>query len=91
MNDKTLCLMPSGLPEIVNKPWKLVLRSHDLGGTNYETIALWNDEIAREVMEAGTISWLFGTPDWNDRYKKRQLEKARIMKEEAAKLEQANS
>lgn len=84
---RTLVIKPSGLPEKLNKPWRLVLRSHDLGGTDYETVALLDDVRAEEVVKAGTISWLFGEPDWAAREKQRQLEKARTLREEADWIE----
>ena len=87
---RTLCVKPSGLPEVKNRPWALVLRSHDLGGTDYETIAYMSDSIAREVVEAGDVSWLYGAPDWNDRARRRELERARGLREEAEKIETAN-
>lgn len=86
-----LCIKPSGLPESVNKPWSLVLRTHDLSGTSYRGIALLDDSTAQKVMEAGPISWLFGEPDWNERFRKRQIERARVMREEADKIEAANT
>lgn len=88
---RTLCIMGSGLPEAKNKPWSLVLRSHDLGGTDYQTIALLDDETAREVVEAGRVYWLYGEPDWDERFRKRQLEKARVLREEAAQIEARQS
>lgn len=85
---RSLCIKPSGLPEVKNRPWRLVLRNHDLGGTDYETVALLDDETAREVVEAGRVSWLY-TPDWDERYRLRALERARVMREEAEKIETA--
>lgn len=84
---RTLVIKPSGLPEVKNRPWRLVLRSHDLGGTDYETIALLDDDTASEVERAGAVSWLYGEPDWGDRDRKRALEKARVLREEAEKIE----
>lgn len=84
---RELVIKPSGLPEVKNKPWRLVLRSHDLSGTDYETIALLDDSTAAEVERAGAVTWLFGEPDWDDRDRKRALEKARVLREEAEKIE----
>ena len=81
---RTLCIKSSGLPEVHNKPWSLVLRKHDLSGTDYETIALLDDSTAREVIEAGAASWLYGEPDWDNRYRLRELERARVLREQAA-------
>lgn len=86
-----LFIKPSGLPEVKNKPWRLVLRSHDLSGTDYETLALLDDSTAQEVVAAGPAHWLYGEPDWNERHKKRELERARVIREQAAEIErQAN-
>ena len=91
MSDRTLVVMPSGLPEVKNRPWMLVFRSHDLSGTDYETIALLDDSAAREVVEIGNpgISWLYGAPDWDERSRRRELERARVLREEAQKIEDA--
>lgn len=88
---RNLCIKPSGLPEVKNRPWALVLRSHDLGGTDYQTIALLDDSTAQEVIEAGSVYWLFGEPDWDERDRKRALERARVLREEAEKIEAANA
>lgn len=87
---RTLVIKPSGLPEAANKPWSLVLRSHDLGSTDYEMVALMTDTIAEEVADAGQVPWLYGTPDWDERHRLRQLERARVLREEAAAIEAAN-
>lgn len=88
---RTLVIKPSGLPELKNRPWRLVLRQHDLGGVDYETVALLTDYTAVEIVEAsgGMIKWLYGEPDWALRERTRALEKARVMHEEAAKIEAA--
>lgn len=85
---RTLVIKPSGLPEERNQPWSLCLRQHDLGGTDYERIALLTDDQAREVIDVshGTITWLYGTPDWNERLKARMLEEARKLEERAQKI-----
>ena len=83
--------MPSGLPDASSRPWKLVLRQHDLGGTDYETICYMTDSIALEVIEAGAVYWIFGPPDWDERARRRALEKARVLREEAGKIEAANA
>lgn len=91
MSDRTLQLKPSGLPEVKNRPWALVLRSHDLSGTEYETIALLTDETAEEVQTVSRygIHWTYGNPDWDERERKRKLERVRVMREEADKIEAA--
>lgn len=90
---RTLIVRPSGLPEVKNKPWVLQLRSHGLGGTDYQSLLYMSDELAREVVEVGypNITWLFGEPDWNERHRKRELERARVLREEATKIEMKNS
>lgn len=87
---RSLEVMPSGLPESKNKPWALVFRSHDLSGTDYETIAYLSDDRAQELVECRIVSWLYGEPDWADRARKRELERARVLREEADKIEAAN-
>lgn len=84
---RTLVLKPSGLAEVKNKPWALVLRSHDLGGTDYEAIAYLDDSTAQEVYDAGRATWLYGKPDWDERSRKRDLEHARLLREEASIIE----
>jgi hypothetical protein len=81
--------MGSGLPESKNRPWRLILRSHDLGGTDYETIAFLTDELAEEIVDVSKykVTWLYGPPDWDERAKKRALEKARVLREQADKIE----
>lgn len=56
-----LILRPSGLVD--GKPWALQLRYHGMAETNYHTIARVSDEVAREIIAAGTPFWLFGDPD----------------------------
>lgn len=85
--DSTLCIKPSGLPEEKNKPWQLVLRTHDMAETNYAHVAYLSDSAAREVIEAGAPYWLFGKPNWDERAKKRELERARKLREEAQAIE----
>jgi hypothetical protein len=87
---RTLCIMPSGLPGVRNKPWAMVLRAHDLSGTDYQTLVCLDDETAREVIEAGRATWLYGAPDWDDRARKRALERACFLREEAEKIEMSN-
>lgn len=86
-----LILRPSGLEEKHNKPWALQLRYHDCcGETEYHTLCRVSDETAIEIIHSGSPYWLFGEPDWEERYKKIQLEKARILKEEAERIEKEN-
>jgi hypothetical protein len=82
-----LILRPSGLEEKHNKPWSLQLRWHEsLGETEYRTLAKVDDDTAREIIRAGACGWLFGAPDWDKRAKARELERARVLEEEAAAI-----
>lgn len=67
---------------------RLVIRTHDLGGTDYEMIAVWPDSLVRDFIELaaqynGRIGFVYGEPDWE----KRSIE-AKIAKldKERAKL-----
>ncbi|WP_034999333.1 hypothetical protein [Beijerinckia mobilis] len=81
-----LILRPSELIE--GKPWSLQLRYHDCcGPTEYTTLTRVSDEIAREIIHAGACEWLFGEPNWDEEHKKRELERARKLHEEAVKIE----
>ena len=88
---RTLHVVPSGLPEVKNRPWALILRQHDLGGTDYQTLTYLSDDTALEVVEAGRVDWLYGIPDWDERARKLELEKARVLREEAQKIEERNA
>lgn len=82
-----LILRPSGLEEKYNKPWSLQLRHHgSYGETEYDTLCRVDDNTAKQIILAGAPYWLFGEPDWNKRYKLRQLEKARELEEKAKLL-----
>lgn len=82
----SLCVKPSGLPESKNRPWVLILREHDLGGTSYSHVAYLTDEQAVAVIDAGPPYWLYGEPDWEARAKAIALEKARALRQEADKI-----
>lgn len=43
--------------------WTLQLRQHGPAETDYHTIAHVSDAVARDIMQAGACSWLFGDPD----------------------------
>ena len=88
---RSLQLKPSGFPEIKNRPWALVLRQHDLSGTDYEEIAYVSDDIAKEIVEAGQVSWLYGEPDWERRARLRDLEKVRVLREQVDAIEAAGA
>lgn len=60
--------MPSQKPGYM----RLVFRQHDLGGTDYDTIAVLEDHVVREMQDElakhpGPISYLYGAPDWERR------------------------
>lgn len=57
---RTLVLKPSSRTNA--RPWVLVLRNHDLSGTDYEPIAYLDNATAYEVVEAGAVTWLYGEP-----------------------------
>lgn len=85
-----LILRPSGLPEELNKPWSLQLRYHEcLGETEYRTLARVSDEVAKDIMAAGNAEWLFGEPDWDERHRARELERARQLDAQAASIRSA--
>lgn len=85
----TLILRPSGLPERVNRPWSLQLRDHDLGGTHYETLCRVDDDTAWAIVDAGAPGWLFVQPDRKARDDARDLECARVLREQADDIERA--
>lgn len=67
----SLILRPSGVDKY---PWSLQLRFHEsVGETEYHTIAHVSDHTAREIIEAGNASWLFGDPvkTWLEENKKK--------------------
>jgi len=84
--------MGSGLPtwkQFLKYPWRLVIRTHDLGGTDYDTICYLSDDKAKEVYDLGKpkIDWLYGEPDWKKLSKERRIQKAKLELEEAEKDE----
>ena len=82
-----LILRPSGLDEMHGKPWALQLRFAGMPSTSYQTLAHVSDETAQQIIEAGAPFWLFGEPDWSDRARKKALEHARALREQAAAIE----
>lgn len=82
-----LILRPTGLPEKLNKPWALQLRVHGPAETDYATLCRVSDETAREIIEAGAPYWLFGEPDWEKRQAARNAERARVLREQADRLD----
>jgi hypothetical protein len=83
MSSPELILRPSGLEEKHNKPWSLQLRYGGMPETQYVTLARVSDDTAQEIMKAGAPSWLFGEPNWDERLRKRALEHARQLEEQA--------
>ncbi|MEZ0212498.1 MAG: hypothetical protein ACAH27_06040 [Xanthobacteraceae bacterium] len=84
-----LILRPSGLEEKHNKPWCLQLRFAGMPATEYHTLCYVSDDTAQQIMEAGEPYWLFGEPDWLARARARDMERARVLREEAARIEQS--
>ncbi len=82
-----LILRPSGLPESMNKPWSLQLRDHGPAETTYETLCRVSDETAQAIFEAGGAFWLFGEPDWEERCRAKDKERARQLREKADELD----
>lgn len=83
-----LILRPSGLEERHNKPWSLQLRWHEsCGETEYATLCCVDDRTAQEIIRAGASYWLLGEPDWSERDRKKALEKARVLREQADEIE----
>jgi hypothetical protein len=59
----SLVIKHSGLPLHMKKPWALVLRTHDMSGTDYKRIAILDDAEAYEVADSGHgITFLYGDP-----------------------------
>jgi hypothetical protein len=56
----------------LEKPFELVERFHDLGGTDYYHLARLSEDHARLLNEGG-IGWLYGEPKWNEHYRKIEL------------------
>lgn len=84
----SLVIKHSGLPEKSNKPWEMVIRTPGPVETDYEHVCYLTDEKAVEVINTGNAPyWLHGEPDWDKRDKAKRLEKARVLREEADKLE----
>lgn len=82
-----LCIKPSGLPESADRPWNLVLRQHDLAGTDYHFICRLTDEQAQLIIDAGAPRWLYGPPDWSARQRSKDAERARKLRAEADEIE----
>lgn len=59
----SLTLRPSGIYDDVKREYSLQLRYHELGGTEYSTVAYVSQDTAREIIRAGAAYWLLGAPD----------------------------
>lgn len=68
-----------------NYPFRLVIRRHDLSGTDYETVCYLSVEHATGLVElsGGNIGWLYGEPNWDKFFKEREILKAKIDLEKA--------
>lgn len=82
-----LILRPTGLAERLNKPWALQLRDHGPAETDYDTLCRVDDVTAQRIVAAGPAFWLFGEPDWEVRMRARNAERARVLREQADKLD----
>lgn len=80
-------IKPSGRAESENRPWQLVIRTHDLAGTDYSHVAWLSDEQAMIFERDGSVGFLYGPPDWDERARARELERARKLREEAEAIE----
>ena len=58
---------------------------------SHQTLCYLTDDTALEVSEAGEACWIFGEPNWDDRAKKRALERVRVLREQAEKIEAENA
>tara|TARA_B100000745_G_scaffold261271_1_gene185086 strand:+ start:108 stop:347 length:240 start_codon:yes stop_codon:yes gene_type:complete len=45
-----------------NKEFELVIRYHDLGGTDYVHVAYLSESLARSVVDSSNTTWLYGDP-----------------------------
>lgn len=78
----------------LDKPFILIERNHDLGGTDYTIICRLTENHARLLSNEG-INWLYSEPDWGNFYKKLALYKAEraleLSEEYARQMRIANS
>jgi hypothetical protein len=82
---KSLVIKGSGKHEKYNQPWELVFRTFEGIEVEYNHICYLNDNQAMDMVQVSNnaIRWLYGEPDWEARYRAREIEKARRLKEEA--------
>lgn len=81
--NRTVCIKGTGLPWSAPKRWALVFRSHDLAGTDYQTICLLSDEDAIELVETTDIRWLHSEPNWQLIAQERKRHEATVALSEA--------
>jgi hypothetical protein len=67
----------------LEKPWRLVNRTHDLGGTDYETICYLTTDMAQNFFYDGIADFLHGEPDWDKFYADLEVRKAKAKLKEA--------
>ena len=79
----SLCLKPNGPFH-----FDLVIRTHDLGGTEYHVIKTVTDSLAELIVRSGEPYWLYGEPDWEARAAKQSIANADKMRREADRMEQ---
>ena len=78
----------------IEKPFRLMGRVHDLGGTDYWTICRLSKENAILLVEKG-IGWWRGEPNWTEFYRKLNILKAerdiRVAQEKLKALEERDN
>lgn len=85
----SVVIKPSGRKVLAGKPWSLVIRQHDLGGTSYSTICDLTDEQADHIASEKRISYLYGEGDAEARAKTLAMAKADDLRRQAEEIEKA--
>lgn len=65
----------------LDRPFIIMGRNHDLGGTDYWTIARVSEDDALVLVASG-LRWWMGEPDWEEHH--RRIEKLRLLRTVAA-------
>jgi hypothetical protein len=85
----SVVIKPSGRDPLKGRPWTLVIRQHDLGGTSYSTICDLTEEQADHIASEKQISYLYGEGDAEARAKTLALAKADALRRQAEEIEKA--